>query len=153
MAYNSYNRAEFGSCLREGSHNCYMELHSVRSRCQNRLPRTQASSETSSGTAHEIDLAPIELPRMTRSPELRGSRSSEFVASRQISDPPRIYKELCWFLGCSDREPLIDTPCCKTWVNNLSRERNSSMEAIAGMPFSRYTWIDALYALPSFLPR
>ena len=155
MAYNSCDRLGVGSCLKEGSHNCYMELHRARSRCRPPLPRTRASSKASSkassGTAYEIEWAPIELPRMTRSHELRGSRSSEFIASRQISDPPRIFEELCRFLSSSDREPLIDTLCYETWVNNLLKERSSLMEAIAGLPFSRYTWVDALYALPSFL--
>jgi hypothetical protein len=159
--YTSFAQPQIGSCLRNDCHNCYMELHRARSRWRPPLPRTRASSkalpkassEASSGTAYEIERAPIELPRMTRSPEVRGSRSSEFVASRQISDPPRIFEEFSRFGGCSDRESLIDTPCYETWVNNLLKERSSLMEAIAGLPFSRYTWVDTLYALPSFLPR
>jgi hypothetical protein len=146
MAYIFCDRPGNDSCLREGSHNCIMELHRARSRCRPLLPRTQASS----GTAYEIEWAPIELPRWIRLLELRGS-SSEYVVSQQTSDFASKYKALSWFWGSSDREPLTDTPCYETWVNNLSKERSSLMEAIAALPFSRYTWVDALYALPSFL--
>jgi hypothetical protein len=86
---------------------------------------------------------------MDSSLALLGSRSDEFVVLQQISDLVRKCKEVLQYCGGSDREPLIDTTCYETRVNNLSSGKSSIIEAIAGLSFPRFTWVDTLYALPS----